>query len=344
MRMRILSQPRLSQFVLRTALQPPKSGVGVLQRIAPAMAVAMICTATARSPSLASPVLVPRRPILNRQSVESLRKTIERGNYRAADSLASAFLNAEAVPIDSLLFAEFLDLASEAAWRNGDRRTHRSIDDAARSLQIREAKLGPEHIEVAKSLIALGRAYDVLGPLGRAETTLTRALAIREAHLGPKDTLVASTLHELARVRYDLGNLAEARRLYERAFDIRQKALGSQHPDIASSLAGLSLVFNSLGDYTRARSMIERSIAITEGTLGAEHPQYAKRQATLSLILRCTGKFDEAIQAGEEAIAIQMRALGPDHPDLGYSFEGLGDCYTWSGRYQQGLEFRRRGA
>ena len=52
-------------------------------------------------------------------------------------------------------YAEFLDLASEAAWRNGDVRSSRAIDAGMRSLSIRERVLGPEHLDVGKSLIAL---------------------------------------------------------------------------------------------------------------------------------------------------------------------------------------------
>lgn len=64
------------------------------------------------------------------------------------------------------------------------------------SLEIREAKLGAENLQVASTLYELGvcawRQED-------AEEFLERSLAIREAKLDPEDLLVADTLQELGR-------------------------------------------------------------------------------------------------------------------------------------------------
>jgi CHAT domain-containing protein/tetratricopeptide (TPR) repeat protein len=235
-----------------------------------------------------------------------------------------------------------LELASEARWRSGDVRSSRAIDDAARALGIRERRLGPDHVDVAKSLIALGRAKEECSIAG-ADSLLRRALAVREAHLAADDTLVAAALQQVGLAEYELGNTSEALQLGLRALAIREKLLGPDHPDVAASLLVLALVFNSQGDYGRARTSIDQSLAIMKRTLGTEHPLYAQGQAVLSLIMRLTGRFDEAIRAAQTAIDIQTRALGPDHVSVGYSYSGLGDSYTWGGRYREGFEARQRG-
>lgn len=72
------------------------------------------------------------------------------------------------------------------------------------SLEIREAKLGAENLQVASTLHDLGvcawRQED-------AEEFLERSLAIREAKLGPDDLFVADTLQELGRCVLEVRNV-----------------------------------------------------------------------------------------------------------------------------------------
>ncbi|CAM9623649.1 unnamed protein product [Ectocarpus sp. 12 AP-2014] len=67
-----------------------------------------------------------------------------------------------------------------------------------RALEIQEAKLGLDDVQVAVTLYELGRCVVEVGRPGEAEALFCRALKIKEAEMGPDDVRVAATLHEIA--------------------------------------------------------------------------------------------------------------------------------------------------
>ena len=79
-----------------------------------------------------------------------------------------------------------------------------------RALAIREAKLGKDHPDVARTLNNLADVYEAQGKYAEAEAHYKRALAIREAKLGKDHPDVAQTLNNLAVVYRAQGKIAEA--------------------------------------------------------------------------------------------------------------------------------------
>jgi tetratricopeptide (TPR) repeat protein len=69
---------------------------------------------------------------------------------------------------------------------------------AKRALEDAQAKEGPDHLEVARSLNNLALLYATQGEYAKAEPLYKRALAIREKALGPEPPSVASSLNNLA--------------------------------------------------------------------------------------------------------------------------------------------------
>ncbi len=69
-----------------------------------------------------------------------------------------------------------------------------------RCLAIREAKLGPDHLEVGNTLTALADIMKRSGDKSAARRMFERVLAIRESQLGPHHLDVAKTLVQLADV------------------------------------------------------------------------------------------------------------------------------------------------
>eukprot|EP00971_Amphidinium_carterae_P119949 2375941-Amphidinium_carterae.1 len=58
-------------------------------------------------------------------------------------------------------------------------------DYLERALQIQDPHYGPDHPEVAKTLVNLGNAYGALGDTSKKRDYLERALHIQERHYGP---------------------------------------------------------------------------------------------------------------------------------------------------------------
>lgn len=92
------------------------------------------------------------------------------------------------------------------------------------AVAIWERALGPEHPDVAWSLLSLAGLYRVQSRYPEAEVLFRRTLAIWEKARGPEHPDVAHSLGGLALLYYDEGRYAEAEPLYRRAVAIRERA------------------------------------------------------------------------------------------------------------------------
>lgn len=119
------------------------------------------------------------------------------------------------------------------------------------ALAIDEARLGPDHPNVAARLSNLGLVLHDVGNLEAARSAHKRALAVREARLGPDHPDVATSLSNLGTVLHDLGDLEDARGKHEQALAIRQARFGPNHPDVATSRANLQGVLDALNERGR---------------------------------------------------------------------------------------------
>jgi tetratricopeptide (TPR) repeat protein len=76
-----------------------------------------------------------------------------------------------------------------------------------RALTIDERHYGPDHPEVATTLVNLGNAYGSLGDAQKSRELLEHALTINERHYGPDHPEVAPTLGSLGIAYGYLGDL-----------------------------------------------------------------------------------------------------------------------------------------
>ena len=83
--------------------------------------------------------------------------------------------------------------------------TRQAVSFFERALAIREQVYGPNHPDVAKTLVGLGAAWGDLGDARKAVSHLERALAIYKQAHGPNHPDVAMTLRVLELIRRDLG-------------------------------------------------------------------------------------------------------------------------------------------
>src|SRR6266542_2381441 len=140
-----------------------------------------------------------------------------------------------------------------------------------RALEIREKRLGPDHLEVARSLNNLAHIYYIRGDYAKAEPLYRRALAILEKALGPDHPSVALSLNSLSTLYWMKGDDTRAEPLQQRALAIREKVLGPDHLDVAKSLNNLANIYHGIGDYAKAEPLYRRVLTISEKTLGPEH-------------------------------------------------------------------------
>ena len=263
------------------------------------------------------------REVARRALVAALAKAYPSGVYdnpgtwpraRRLDALALTLVGGEAAIPDG---AE-----EPSAWLLDGLATYRLITRTAyaearplfeRSLAIREAALGPEHLDTTSGLNRLGFLLQAQGDLAGARPLFERSLAIRERRLGPEHPSTALGLQALASLLQDQGDLAGARPLFERSLAICEVALGPEHLDTASILDHLALLLQAQGDLAGARPLFERSLAIREWKLGPEHPSTARSLAILARLLQAQGDLAGARPLFERSLAIYEEKLGPEH-------------------------------
>jgi serine/threonine-protein kinase len=186
-----------------------------------------------------------------------------------------------------------------------------------------EETLGPEHHEVAISLINLGLVLQEQGRYEQAREAHARALEIFEHAFGDKHTYVATAANNLGWALMSMERHAEARRQFERCLAIREEVLGPDNIQLSSPLINLAQEELIDGNNARARQLLERALVLFEASQAAEHPRVAIIKMNLATIAKAQGELDDARRRFEEAIALMEKTSGPEHPDLAFGLLGL---------------------
>ncbi|AGY57187.1 tetratricopeptide repeat protein [Gloeobacter kilaueensis] len=199
---------------------------------------------------------------------------------------------------------------------------------AERALAIQQKILGPEHLQVARSLGGLANLYRDQGDYATAKTLAQRALTIRENVLGTDHPDVATSLSSLSILYWKQGEYATAESLQKRALAIREKVLGPENLEVANSLNVLAVLYWQQGEFSTAESLQKRTLAIREKVLGPEDTQVAYSLDNLAILYHSRGDYGIAEPLQKRALAILEKNLGPEHPEVARSLHNLGDLYA----------------
>jgi len=228
---------------------------------------------------------------------------------------------------------EAFRLANESERLRAKRLFAEALPLAEQSLKLREAALGPNHLEVARSLRILALLYDDKGEYAKAEPLYQRALAIREKILGPEHLDVALSLRNLASHYDDKGEYAKALPLSQRALVISEKILGPEHPGVAEELNMLSLLYYSMGDYAKAELLSRRALKIKELVYGPKHPDVAMVLTNLANLHDAKGEYGKAEPLYQRVLAIYEQMYVSPHPDVADALDNLADHSREQGNY-----------
>jgi len=192
-----------------------------------------------------------------------------------------------------------------------------------RALAIKERHYGPEHVEVAKTLVSLANALGALGDTRQRKALLEKALAIEEKHYGPEHVEVAKTLVSLANALGALGDTRQAKAMLEKALAIEEKHYGPEHVEVANTLVNLATALGDLGNTRQAKAMLEKALAIQEKHYGPEYVDVAITLVNLATALGALGDTRQPKVLLERALAIQEKHYGPEHVDVANTLVNL---------------------
>ncbi len=203
------------------------------------------------------------------------------------------------------------------------------------ALALWEARLGPEHPEVARRLLSLVELYRIYARYSEAEELYHKIVDIRTRAFGPAHRDLVPDLCNLALFYQAQGKHSEAEPLLGRAAEILESALGPDHVENAWVLNHLGKSYDEEGRYDEAEAFYKRALEICEKTLGADHPDLAVSLDCLVLHYRLQDRLEEAEPMARRALSIREGALGPDHPEVATTLCTLGEIYRGRERFER---------
>jgi len=248
-----------------------------------------------------------------------------------------------------------------------------SADYAGQALALRSELYGPESVQAANSLAALGYALLKAGKPDRAEPLLERAVAIHRQvndisdEIAPFDQLAslyveqgrfddaetlylqsvdrsrrvfgdvhpetATRINNLAALYYRTDRLDEAAAHYENALAIQRELLDPLHPNLLTVMNNLGALHNRLGNHEQALAVLDEALDGRRQVLGQEHLEVAVTTYHLANALHGMQHDSEAGQAYADAVRIMKKAAGPDDRRVGVLLNGLAQFHLDTGNW-----------
>ena len=257
--------------------------------------------------------------------------------YEAAakEAKAGAYAKAEVLMLEVVSEAERLGgedprlatpLANLGSFYAGRKRHAEAEPLLRRALAIREKALGPDHPDVARTLVTLvmcrlsqePKEAEAVAPM------LRRAITILEKSRGKDSPDLANALQCMFMMHLFHSDFEGAEANLRRLLAIREKASGPASIEVATVLDNFGDLYTAM-----ARSSISRDIDAK--IAGQPKEQWPSEPA---------GKKAEVFY--KRSLAIREKALKPDHPDIVDSLFNLGQLACIRQRPADGEKYLER--
>ena len=237
---------------------------------------------------------------------EAGRRFFGKGDLaRAEQAFVAAIREAEQLGAGDLRLATSLANLAQLKLRQRDHNESERL--FRRSLQIREAALGPDHASLVQTINGLAAVCYARGDLDGAEPLFQRALSITEKRLGPQHPDIVTSLNSLARIAFKRGDFHAAGPLLERLLLVKELTLGPEHPEAAPILTSLMKVRMAEGALDEAERLARRVVAIRENEQPPNAAAIASSLESLSVVLGRLGKRDDERSAKQRSSALRSQ-------------------------------------
>ena len=214
----------------------------------------------------------------------------------------------------------------------------RAVELLERALAIRRSELGPDHPEVATSLIDLARAERDGGRREMAQGLVREALEIRRGSFGADHPAVAEAL-------FELGWLArgdEQQRLYEQAVEVHRRS-GGDDAELGRMLQALATSLRRQGDMTGAVRTAREALEVSEAALGVGHPETGTAMFHLADHLRdIEADYDRAERLYRRGIEVERGGFGENSLRLNHGLRSLAELLIRRGEHEEAERLLRR--
>lgn len=262
------------------------------------------------------------------------------GQVERADSLYAAVLpRVERVDADPAIRASLLRrygtvLQDLSRTDTAEATLHRALDWHQRSRQ-------PDTIEIARTLINLGRTHLYQKRFDDSEEQYQRALVlIEERTSDDRDVMLRKTLkNSLAILHRHKGDYGQAEEMYRQALEVSKQLYGESSADVAMILNNLSGVLEASGKLEEADELSARSLALHREHYSPSNYRIGYTLRTRIKVLRGLDRVEEAVALAEEALDIFEGSLGTDHLHTIGTRDVLKDLYWKRGELEEAVRY-----
>jgi CHAT domain-containing protein len=317
--------------------RPAPSRRAEISRSAPWLAFVIVLLGGAPDSAYAQATPLPR---VIQAGLDRLDEVFDTGDYAAAEALGRELLTTAQRDFgqESFAAAKVMDQLVVVLARARGGTDPEAGKFATNALAIKEKVLGPDHVEVAKTLNHVGYLRSSAGDYAGAETALSRAAAIYEANEGEYAENLSDTLYYLTNIALRLGQYDTAVERAKRSLEIAQATYGPSHEYTADSWNMLGRAYEGAGDYTLSQNAYERGLAVVESALGPEHETVGMHLTSVAGIHKVWGDYATARPLYERALAIRRKVLGEDHPAYANNLYNYCELLNQVGDYDAALE------
>jgi len=192
------------------------------------------------------------------------------------------------------------------------------------ALAGREAAYGPDSVDYAMTIQAIGNAELMEDRVADARAHLEQAIHLLEARLGPEHPDVAAAYNDLGGTLHRAGLYELALANTRHVLALREKALGPDHPDVAQSLVNLAIDAKNLAQWDVVDPSYRRALAIYRKAYGDDSFEVGVTSLNLAEAKRVQGALAAAAEAYDRAKQILVTRLGDGHPMLAHIWNGQG--------------------
>jgi non-specific serine/threonine protein kinase/serine/threonine-protein kinase len=184
---------------------------------------------------------------------------------------------------------------------------------ATRSLELRLARLGPNHAETIAAQNALGWALVRQNKYEESRALMAKTLDTARNALGPEHTETLETVHILAIALLELGKHGEARALQNQLLALSRQVLGPEHPKTLETMSNLATTWQKVGDFEQAKRLYEQVLAV-ELRDQPNHPSTLMTMSKLAGLYSFLLQGDQVLEMRRRILEKRERVLGLAHP------------------------------
>ncbi|WP_185845943.1 CHAT domain-containing protein [Kibdelosporangium aridum] len=185
---------------------------------------------------------------------------------------------------------------------------YREMGDIANAIQVshkalesKQASLGREHPEYARTLNNLGLLYVEAGELRMAENLLVEAQRIRQAALPAGHADIGTSASSLAHLYLTEHRYEEAEAALRTGLEISRNVHGTDNLTYAVRLGSLANVYMMTGRLEQSRRQLWESREILRRVVGPLHPLVAGVTSNLSMLHAVEGDLRGAMELARES-------------------------------------------